>query len=62
MENFQVTVSDFDESSVVFNKDCASYVMRLAEGKAKNVCSKLLDKNSIVIGCDTVVFFSCIIC
>lgn len=58
VENFQVIVSDFDESSIVFHKDCASYVMRLAEGKAKNVCSKLSDKNSIVIGCDTVVFFN----
>jgi septum formation protein len=57
VQNFQVIVSDFDESSILFYGDCASYVKKLSEGKAKNVCSKFADKNSIVIGCDTVVFF-----
>jgi len=55
--NFEVMVSDFDENSVEFDGNCGSYVMELAEGKAKNVCSKLKDNSSIIIGCDTIVFF-----
>jgi len=30
VEKYQVLVSDFDESSVRFNNDCAEYVMELA--------------------------------
>ncbi|BAH05828.1 Maf-like protein [Clostridium kluyveri] len=56
IENFQVVVSDFDEDSVVFQGRCESYVMKLAEGKAKDVCRKLTNESSIVIGCDTAVF------
>jgi septum formation protein len=58
VKSFQVIVSDFNESSIVFHKDCASYVMKLAEGKAKNVCDKCTDRDLIIIGCDTVVFFN----
>lgn len=57
IENFQVVTSGFNENSVVFQGKCESYVMELAEGKAKDVCGKLTDKGSIVIGCDTAVFF-----
>lgn len=56
-ENFEVIASNFDERSVQFDGNCSSYVMKLAQGKAKNVCSKLKNSNSIIIGCDTVVFF-----
>lgn len=56
VENFQVVRSNFNEDSVMFRGECASYVMELAENKAKNVCMKLMDENSIIIGCDTTVF------
>ncbi|HBC96192.1 MAG TPA: septum formation inhibitor Maf [Clostridium sp.] len=56
VKNFQVIVSDFNEDSVAFQGDCSSYVMKLAEGKAKNVCNKCTCRDSIIIGCDTVVF------
>ncbi|WP_368488547.1 Maf-like protein [Clostridium sp. BJN0013] len=56
IENFQVVASDFDENSVLFQGKCESYVMELAEGKAKDVCGKLPDESLIIIGCDTTVF------
>ncbi|MFL0195766.1 Maf-like protein [Clostridium sp. WILCCON 0269] len=56
VEGFKVVTSDFDEDSVLFQGKCGPYVMELAEGKAKNVCSKLKDENLIIIGCDTTVF------
>jgi len=57
IEKFEVVTSNFNENSVVFQGKCESYVMELAEGKAKDVCGKLTDKSPIVIGCDTAVFF-----
>lgn len=54
--NFDIIVSNFDESCIMYNGDVKSYVMDLSKGKAMNVCNSL--KNSaIVIGCDTLVFF-----
>lgn len=52
IENFKIVVSDFDEDSVKFEGDCGSYVMRLSEGKALNVGSKIMG-DAIIIGCDT---------
>lgn len=54
VEEFSVIVSDFDEEAVLFNGDCGEYVKILAEGKALAV-SKKIDKESIVIGSDTIV-------
>jgi len=56
VEEYQVIVSDFDESSVRFGSDCPSYVMELALGKAMDV-AKNLDEASLVIGCDTIVAY-----
>lgn len=56
-DDFEIIVSNFDEDSVEFKGNCGSYVMEIAEGKATDVCSKLEDMYSIVIGCDTVVSF-----
>jgi septum formation protein len=56
VEKYQILVSDFDESSVKFNNDCAEYVMELACGKALNVAEGL-KAESLVIGCDTIVAF-----
>ncbi|MBI6871664.1 Maf-like protein [Clostridium aciditolerans] len=55
-DKFEIIVSDFDENAVKFDSDCASYVMKLAEGKALNVC-KNVHNESIIIGCDTIVSF-----
>lgn len=56
VENYQVLVSDFDESSIQFNNDCPEYVMELACGKALNVAEGLKTA-SLVIGCDTIVAY-----
>ena len=55
-DKFEIIASDFDENAVEFNGDCGSYVMKLAEGKALNVC-KSVHNESIIIGCDTIVSF-----
>lgn len=56
-ESFEIIVSDFDEDSVDFDGNCASYVMSLAEGKASDVC-KNIKGEAIIIGCDTIVSFN----
>jgi len=56
VEEYQVIVSDFDESSIQFNNDCGSYVMELARGKALSV-ARGLNSASLVIGCDTIVAY-----
>ena len=56
VEDYQVIVSDFDESSIQFNNDCGSYVMELARGKALSV-ARGLNSASLVIGCDTIVAY-----
>ncbi len=59
LENFQIIVSDFDESSIPFKDNISSYVMNLAEGKARSVSKKIMDQdNNLVIGCDTLVAFN----
>ncbi|MBA5849932.1 Maf-like protein [Clostridium sp. cel8] len=58
VDNFDVFVSNFSEESVEFKGDCSTYVMDLALGKAKNACLKLPEKNLVIIGCDTVVYFN----
>ncbi|WP_251861810.1 Maf-like protein [Clostridium sp. Marseille-Q2269] len=58
MENFQIIVSDFDESSIPFKDDIPSYVMNLAEGKARSVCKKIDENSDLIIGCDTIVAFN----
>lgn len=40
LEDFQIIVSDFDESSIPFKDNISSYVMNLAEGKARSVSKK----------------------
>ncbi|MBO0574877.1 Maf-like protein [Clostridium botulinum] len=57
--NFQIIVSDFDESSIPFKNNIPSYVMNLAEGKARSVGKKIMDQdNNLIIGCDTIVAFN----
>ncbi|GAA0768367.1 Maf-like protein [Clostridium subterminale] len=55
--NFQIEISNFDEGSIRFQGDIDKHVCDLAEGKARNILNKV-QKNSIVIGCDTVVYLN----
>ena len=55
-DDFKIIISNFDEDSVIFEGNCEEYVEKIAEGKAIDV-SKNLQENSLIIGCDTVVFF-----
>jgi septum formation protein len=57
IDDFQIIVSDFNEGKVKFQGDCGLYVMELSKGKALNVCEKVRNP-SIIIGCDTVVYFN----
>lgn len=52
--NFDIMVSDFDESSIQFEGDVDKYVKLLAEGKAKDV-SKAQNGEKIIIAADTIV-------
>ena len=54
--NFKVIVSDFEESDILFSGNCGDYVMTLAKGKALAICSSVNDP-SVIIGCDTIVYF-----
>lgn len=54
-DNFYIESSNFDETTVIFRRNCADYVMDLAEGKACSTGLRL-EEEGIVIGCDTVVF------
>ncbi|KEH97595.1 Maf-like protein [Clostridium massiliodielmoense] len=56
VDDFEIIVSDFDESTVEFNGDFSSYVQKLAKGKANSV-SNNIKEDAIVIGCDTIVAF-----
>ena len=57
IEDFHIEVSNFDESSIGFTGDIDKYVCELAEGKARGVLHKFQDE-SIIIGCDTVVYLN----
>ncbi len=59
-EDFTIEVSDFDESSVEFNGDIDQYVCELAKGKAMDILHKIHNE-SIIIGCDTVVYLNGVI-
>lgn len=52
---FEVVVSEFDESSVLYNNNIEEYVEELAFKKAESV-SLMSNNNSLIIGCDTIVF------
>lgn len=60
IDDFDVIVSNFDESLVEFEGDCAYYVMELAQKKAASVEKYLNNKandRNIIVGCDTIVSF-----
>lgn len=47
--------SDFDE--ICDEKDIYKWTQEIAYGKAKSVADKIIDKDSIIIGIDTVVYY-----
>jgi septum formation protein len=53
--NFEIMVSDFEESDISFSGNCGDYVMTLAKGKAMDICSSV-KKPAVIIGCDTIVY------
>lgn len=53
--NFEIMVSDFEESNISFSGDCGDYVMTLAKGKAMDICGNV-KKPAVIIGCDTIVY------
>ncbi len=57
VDDFDIKVSSFDEEAVIFNGEIEKYVCELAEGKARNILNSC-DKESIVIGCDTLVYLN----
>lgn len=54
VDDFEVIISDFEEENVKFNNDIDEYVIAIAEGKARDVQSKILGDN-IIIAADTIV-------
>lgn len=55
VEDFEIIVSNFDETSVQFSGDCDEYVKVLALGKAREVADRLKGEH-IIIGSDTIVY------
>ena len=53
--NFEIMVSDFEESDISFSGDCGDYVMTLAKGKAMDIYGNV-KKPAVIIGCDTIVY------
>lgn len=54
VKDFDIIVSDFDESGVIFDGDVDRYVKDIALGKALNVKEKL-SSDAIIISADTIV-------
>ncbi|MHC1683523.1 MAG: Maf-like protein [Clostridiaceae bacterium] len=54
-KEFEIIVSEFDESNVLYNNRIEEYVEELAYKKAESV-SYNCDEDSLIIGCDTIVF------
>lgn len=57
IDSFDIMVSDFDESAVIFNGSIDNYVKEISAGKALEVKEKL-DSDAIIISADTVVTFN----
>ena len=56
-EDFTINASDFDESSIEYHGDIDRYFCELATGKANDILHKV-QKESIIIGCDTIVYLN----
>lgn len=54
VKDFDVVVSDFDESSIIFKESIDTYVKSIALGKALDVKEKLSD-DAIIVSADTIV-------
>lgn len=56
VDDFNIMVSEFDESKVKYNGILSEYVEEIALGKAKSISEKVKEK-SIIIAADTIVAF-----
>ena len=54
VEKFEIIISNFDESTIVFEGNVKEYVENIALGKAKDVQSNIGD-DAIIIAADTIV-------
>ncbi|MDZ7542892.1 septum formation inhibitor Maf, partial [Clostridium perfringens] len=54
VDEFDIIVSDFDESKVLFKDNIDNYVINLAKGKSLSV-KESLREDSIIIAGDTIV-------
>lgn len=54
VKDFDIIVSDFDESKVIFNESVDEYVKEIALGKALDVRKKIFE-DAIIISADTIV-------
>ena len=54
VDDFDIVVSDFDESTVPFEGDIDKYVKAVALGKAVDIKNRI-DEDAIIISADTIV-------
>ncbi|WP_040210709.1 Maf-like protein [Clostridium polynesiense] len=54
IQDFHIVVSNFSEDSIMYNNDPKDYVIKLSQGKAREV-SERIDHEALIIGADTVV-------
>jgi septum formation protein len=55
-KNFEIIVSNFDENSIKYDGNVCDYVCTLAQKKAEDILSQV-QEHSLIIGCDTIVFY-----
>ena len=54
VDDFDIIISNFDEDAIKFNGNVEEYVIKIAEGKALDVLSRV-SEDSIIIAADTIV-------
>lgn len=54
VDDFDIIISNFDEDAIKFNDNVEEYVIKIAEGKALDVLSRV-SEDSIIIAADTIV-------
>ena len=54
VDDFDIIISNFDEDAIKFNGNVEEYVIKIAEGKALDVLSRI-SEDSIIIAADTIV-------
>ena len=54
VDDFDIIISNFDEDAIKFNGNVEEYVIKIAEGKALDVLSRVSEE-CIIIAADTIV-------